>query len=347
MNVLADFHHGDLFYSLQLLFEKRLGWNLYRPIGMEWLNEGFWRYSLQTDTAKQFLGLDQAYRPGDGTPPLNQIAKHEDGIYYVNDTVHNAVQKAITLPKFKEMKFDIVLSSVSQHDITFAQLISDFMPDAKHISHIGNIFQQRAGNVKNLLISTKECHVPDGANAVFYHQEFDLNVYKYMFRDITKEVKSFQNCLPQMYPEDYQVYLRLKNLIPNWKFKSYGGSCDDGSLSTDRQIAHEMQGATFGFHCKKQGDGFGHVIHNWFAMGKPVITRGSDYAGKLAGDLLVDGVTCFDIEKHSIEEVSSILQNISNEDYKKLCENVYKKFQEVVNFEEEFKLIRTFLANLL
>ena len=39
MNVLVDFiGHIDLFTSMQLLFQKRLGWELYRPDG-----EGQWK----------------------------------------------------------------------------------------------------------------------------------------------------------------------------------------------------------------------------------------------------------------------------------------------------------------
>jgi hypothetical protein len=350
MNVLADFHHHDLFYSLQLLFEKRLGWNLYRPIGMEWLNEGYWRYSLQADTAQQFLGLDQAYKPSDGTPALNQIAETlEDGIYIIRDTVHNGFEKAVTLPKFKQMKFDIIISSVSQHDITFQQLINDCQANAKHISHIGNIFQQREGNVKNLLISTKEANVPEGVNAVFYHQEFDLNVYKFRFPSDNpkRTIKSFQNCLPNLFPEDYAIYKKLKELLPEFDFKSYGGSCDNGSLQTDRQIAYEMENTMFAFHCKKLGDGFGHVIHNWFAMGKSVITRGSDYKGKLAGDLLVDGVTCFDIEKNSLEDIAGYIKDMTAEEYQSMSLRTYDKFKEVVDFDKEFLKIQEFLSKLI
>lgn len=44
MRVLADYHHHDLFESLAILFEDRLGWELYRPIGMEWFDEGYWNF---------------------------------------------------------------------------------------------------------------------------------------------------------------------------------------------------------------------------------------------------------------------------------------------------------------
>ena len=51
-----------------------------------------------------------------------------DGIYQVWDPTHSCHQKAITLEKFKEMDIDIVISSIADHDISFAKLIADFKP---------------------------------------------------------------------------------------------------------------------------------------------------------------------------------------------------------------------------
>lgn len=350
MNVLADFHHHDLYYSLQLLFEKRLGWNLYRPIGVEWHDQGYWTYAHQADTVKQFLGLDQTFIPSDGTPALNQIDREENGIYYIRDTVHDSIEKAITLEKFSSMQFDIVIASVPDHFTAFDKLVKERNPNAKLICHFGNILWNIADYpYKNIMASIAPQPVPDNYNVVFYHQEFDLNVYSYQppkEGEKYKSVRSFVNCLPNIFTEDYKVYNQLKELLPDFEFKSYGGSCDNGSLGVDRQIAREMQTAGFGFHCKTNGDGYGHVIHNWFAVGKPVITRGSDYVGKLAGDLLEDGKTCFDIERHSLEEIADTIKNMSNYRYKQMCENVRTRFELMVDFDDEFEEIKEFLDKL-
>lgn len=348
MKVLADFHHHDLYYSLQLLFEKRLGWELYRPIGIEWEHEGYWNYSHAGDTVKQYLGLDQAFKPGDGTPPLNLIEEANDGIYLIKDSVHNGFERAITLDRFSREKFDIVISSVTQHDFSFQELIKDRMPNAKHISQIGNIFQQNDAKVRNLMISTSEVQVPDGFNYVFYHQEFDLNVFKYGEPTDKKRITSFVNCLPNQFPKDFELYNALKGFLPEYEFRSYGGSCPDGSLGVDRHIASEMQNSMFGFHCKTDGDGYGHIIHNWFASGRPVITKMEDYKGKLAERLLVDGETCIDIGSHTMSEVCSMIYQWSDPyEHKKHCEAVYNKFKEQVNFDAEFEKIKEFLDNLI
>ena len=66
-SILFDFHHADLWWSLQLLAD-RLGAKLFRPYSMEWYNEGY--YKLYGDLrrkdptrwiAKQYL-VDTIFR---------------------------------------------------------------------------------------------------------------------------------------------------------------------------------------------------------------------------------------------------------------------------------------------
>ena len=57
MKVLADYHHHDLWESLELLF-ARFGWTLYRPIGMEWFEQGYWNHERKWHgdaIARQYL----------------------------------------------------------------------------------------------------------------------------------------------------------------------------------------------------------------------------------------------------------------------------------------------------
>ncbi len=44
MNVLIDVHHSDLMESLHRLLEDRLGQTVYVPYGMEWQEQGYWRF---------------------------------------------------------------------------------------------------------------------------------------------------------------------------------------------------------------------------------------------------------------------------------------------------------------
>ena len=49
MRVFADYHHSALYESLRLLFEERLDWKLYKPIGTEWYANGYWKLHTHPD----------------------------------------------------------------------------------------------------------------------------------------------------------------------------------------------------------------------------------------------------------------------------------------------------------
>lgn len=339
MNVFVDQHHGDLFYSLQLLFEKRLGCNLYRPIGMDWFIEGFWKigdpYPDPSDTAKQYLNTTD--RTWDPYKNLNGNFTIQDGIYNVWDPVHRVHQKAITLEKFKEMEIDIVISSYQPHDTVYASLISQFKPKAKHIAQMGNIFQTT--EVTNVMCSTAPYEVPSGKNVVFYHQEFSLEAYKYLPPTGGKRICSFVNLLPKK--EMFELY---KISLPEFDWRAYGAGCPNGTISSDLEIGKLMSESMFGYHVKPGGDGFGHIIHNWFACGRPMIVSGNDYRDKLAGKLLIDGETCIDIDRHSFSDILALVRECSHE---RMSENAYRKFKEIVDYGEEERKIRNFLNYLI
>lgn len=342
MRVLADLHHGDLYYSLQLLFEKRLGWELYRPIGLDWFTSGVWKigdpYLDPLDTATQFLGTEN--KTWDQYKNLNGDFTVEDGIYNVYDPVHNVHQKAMTLEKFKETDIDIVISSYQPHDITFAKLIKDFKPKAKHIAQMGNIYQET--DIKNIMCSTMPYETTD-KNIVFYHQEFDLDVFKYEKPTSHTIISSLVNILPKR--DLFDLY---KSILSEFTLKSYGASCEDGTLSSNKEIAELMQISAFGYHVKPQGDGYGHIIHNWFASGRPVITDGRDYEDKLAGELLIDGRTCIDISKTTFNSSINRIRYFSLPDnHQEMCDNAYKRFKDIVDFDEEFEDIKKFLEKVI
>ncbi len=343
MKVFCDLHHEALFYSLHLLFEKRLGWELYYPIGEDWFTQGYWKiaepYGNHPDTIRQFLnpeaiGFDQ-YKS------INGDNYYKDGIYYCHDPINNYQRKAITLDKFKEMDIDIVISSYQPHDAPYADLIAKYKPKAKHIAQMGNSYQTT--EVKNVMCSCVPYPVPEGTNAVFYHQEFDLNIFKYFPMGSTNGITSFVNCLPK--PEQFELF---KVNLPGFDFKAYGASCPDGTITGQDKIAQLMSKSVFGYHVKPGGDGFGHVIHNWMAVGRPVIVSGNEYKDKLAGQLLVDGETCIDIDVHNFNESVNLIKEYSYpEKHLKMCKTTHNKFTELVNFNEEEQKIRKFLDYLI
>lgn len=340
--VFADLHHSDLYESFRLLFEKRMGWELYRPIGMSWFSQGYWKiaepYGNDMGTVKQFLGLDNG--PWDCYKNLNGDYKLDNGIYYVWDPVHEVHQKAITLEKFKEMPIDIVISSIPAHYVSFEKLIKDFKPGAKHIAQMGNNYWTT--DVKNVMCSTTT-FAPADKNAIFYHQEFDLDIFRYVPALNFRNVTSFVHLLPRR-----DLYEKYKSALPEFKFKACGISCPDGTVPGLKDVAQAMQNSTFGWHVKPGGDGFGHIWHNYYACGRPVITDFNDYNGKLGGLLFEDGVTGIDIGNCSVEVGAAKIRYFSmHGNFEKMSKSAYERFKQVVDYDKEFQGITGFLERLI
>lgn len=346
MNIFCDRHHGGLANSLVMLFHNRLKHEIYFPIGMEWAQMGYWKVYNHPDTQKQYL-MD-GYIPKDGTPPLNGISRIENGIHILKDEAHHSEQKAITFEQFKSMDIDIVIASIPQHIQPFKELISKYKPKAKFIFQMGNMFDQVINNlheIPNLLSSTIDIPVPSTCNAVFYHQEFDTSLLEPTGLRPNKQIVSFINLLPQTrWASDYYM---LKSELPEYEFKSHGILTDDGTISGVDKIANIMKHSAFGFHAKYMGDGYGHVLFSWFCAGKPVITRISDYRDKLGGELLSDGVTCFDLDSYSVQEVAKRIREITPTVYEYMCQQARNRFKEKVDFEAEAGEIKLFIDNLI
>jgi len=334
MNVFADLHHGDLYHSLRMLFEGRLGWNLYRPIGMDWWDKGFWKYSENLPTVHQYLDI-----PND--------VKHAPDHCLVSDPNHNGTYKCLTFEQFKKMDIDIVIASVRQHEEPYFCLMAEHKPKAKLIRQAGNIHDIIDPEIcRNIMAACNLQNVPENINLLVYHGEFDLNIFKYVPPTPVKKIKNFMNCVPDS--RDFYLWPRYKQDLSDYDWKMFGILGEDGIIGTVEEIAKEMQDSTFIWHVKHGGDGYGHVIHNAFAAGRPLITRASHYKGCLAEPLLEDGVTCIDLDKHSFEENIKMIREFSQVDkHKKMCENVHERFQKIVNFDKEFEYIKKFLDNLV
>jgi hypothetical protein len=347
MRVLADMHHGELYESLRILFEDRLGWELYRSIGIDWYTEGYWMVYDHPDTVTQYLGMhltendiSENHR-NQGATALNLgHTEYAPGIYEIKSPEYDCIYKAITLEAFKNMKFDIVLSSIPSHISRYNTLISNFQPSAKHIFQVGNNWKAPYPEVKNIL--TSSIHgINSEANCVFYHQEFNLNTFA---KTQPKNIESIFNMMHYM--QDKEFFYSMKSFLPAWSFKSYGAGNEDGPCSPHiTKVAEVFKNSGFVWHVKSQGDGYGYNIHHAFACGRPLVTRVSDFSGMTASSLLVDGETCIDIGNRTPEQVVHKLVEMLL-DYPRFSDNVYNKFKSVVNFDQEFKDIKVFMDNL-
>jgi hypothetical protein len=317
---------------------------------MSWFNEGFWAVYPSPATAAQFLSLDQEYKPIDGTPPLNQIIKQEEGIYLCNDIGSLEPNKAITLEKFKEMKFDILLCSIPQHIPLFKKLIELYQPQAKLIYQIGNTWEIPNNVVRNVMASAV-CAPPIQINYVQYHQEFDTSLYNYESHKGTKKIYSFINCLNviDLYKDDWKLFLELERLLPEFEFRSFGGQTRDGAIAPQSEVARLTKEADLIFHVKQSGDGFSYGMFTAAACGRPIITRLSDYKGKLAEPLIEDGISTINVDNRSPEQVAAIIKDALGRPSTTLdlmSKMMYANFKKNVDFDLEAEKIKLFLNNL-
>lgn len=328
-------HHAGLLNSLIMLFEGRLGGNVYRPIGLQWAREGYWNVFDHPATRLQYLTLKQGYKPTDGSKPLNNIKKFEKGIYYCQDIDSGYYNKAITLKQFKKMDIDYVIASLPQHIEPFQKLAT--IKGCPLIFQIGN---QWDGIYCDNIMASAKVNIPNDINHVIYHQEFDTAIFKpngYTPFTVTSLIN-----IPEQMP-DYELMLQIEKELPDWVFNVYGGG-RNGSMHGTDQVAQAIRQAQFVWHVKAGGDGYGHIIHNAFACGTPPIVKKSYYEGKLASELMIDGQTCIDIDGLGLHEIIEKIKFYSDaERYADMSKSAFNKFQECVNFEADADKVRAFL----
>jgi len=356
MNVLADLHHFDLFYSFYLLFEKRLGYKLYRPIGESWLDEGYWSISHVPMIQKGYLvgSIEKELRGFGSFEGYPEWARHaldllrvgntykiNDKKYKVFDKSKSQFQRAITLEGFKETKFDYIISSVPQHFDLFEKLRKAYQPSAKHIFQAGNVWPIPRG-CQNLMYSTLPNETRNDINKVRYHQEFNLEDFPYV-ENPDNNIYSYVH-----FPEGEKLWNSVSPFLSfPFCFKWIGktlGLVEDIIIKTS-DLGKHIGNSFFTWHIKPGGEGYGHILYNSFACGTPLVTSISDYKNMCGAELLVDGITCIDVDNKLPEQIASEMTEMIKDRNKrtKIRQNVYNKFRSCVNFNKEFESIRLFL----
>ncbi len=328
MKVLCDFHHGGLYHAMSLLFEKRLGWELYRPIGYDWLP--WWRVSDLAPTQAAYLN------------PAGEHTLGDDGYWRWTDHSAELEHKCMTLQQFKAEDVGLIVSTHPGHEESWHALWQEHKPSAKLLRVAGNTGETVNPKwTRNLLDSTAFFRGRVESYCAF-HQEFPLDVfldYPLPPQPIVSQYLNFYRNHP-MFP----FWDTYRPQFPDWEWKMYGHQGDDGFLHPFWKLAHSMIESSFIWHVKREG--YGHIIHNAFAAGRPVITKIGGYRGYTAGAMLEDGVTCIDLGAGVAENVAKIRHYAQRPELLKLCANVRERFKRVVDFDAEEQQIRAFLGGL-
>lgn len=376
-NVFTDFHHASLLQSLILLFEKRLGGKVYRPIGMEWANQGFWKVYDHPETQAQFLGIGAA--TPDNTPKLNEVdgmAWKKDEypgdpyVYFCRDIDSGNFNNAITFDGFMKTDIDIVIASIPQHVEPFRRLCELHPNKPKLIYQIGNDFGYiDTSLVKNIMLSAKindQMQIGADVNVISYHQEFDTGKFyphfphpeyvgsahcKCMFHEPGYKVSSYVNLfgIQEHLTADYAQFLEVEQQMRNgWMFRAYGGQCRDGAIGPSAELAESMRHSRFIWHTKQGGDGYGHVIHNIPAVARPMIVKKEYYKDKLAEPLLIDGETCICIDGLDSASIVNKIEYFNDPArYFTMCRAAYNNFTKIVDFDKEAVMLQEFFERLV
>ena len=314
---------------------------------MDWFNEGYWNHERAWHgdaIARQYL---QAW--GDDEPGLRF------------DLGHGRWQNIVTLEEARDLRPDIVISTLAHNHEGFARFASE----------VGATFGLQLGNVRFSPIDMAEDRwdlakfglvssilpAPVSKPHVVYHQEFSLTDFhpEPIVPHSPLRVASFVQCFAEN-ERTYALFTEAADLSPafDWRvFGAYGSKPLDrfaaGNIDHCTDIGPTMREQDIAWHGKQWSDGFGHVIHNWFSVGRPVIGYESYYRDQLAGPLWQEGVTSFDITDKTAHEVGNLLSELQREPERIVAmgEAAAARFREVVDYDAEEVAIRAMFAQVL
>jgi|YelNatPaOPRAMG01_1025707.scaffolds.fasta_scaffold05934_21 hypothetical protein len=350
MNVLADYHHGDLYYSLHLLFEERLGMKLYRPIGWDWFYKGFWKiaepYNNAPDTIEQFLGVPSPSKPSHE----HEVHRYgevtvEDGVYHIPCLLPDGyyIQKAITFDKFLKMDFKYIIATYHGHDEAYYMLCKKYKPEAVYIMQIGNIHVVPR-YAKNVMMAVDE-PMPPNVNYIKYFPEHH-RAYCYEPPKNHNVIKSFINCLEQGQIQR-TLWYRYERALPEFVFKMHGILGRDGVIGNN-MMPQAIKDSAFVWHVKETGCG-GFVPRQALSCGRPVIIKSSFIRqhNTLEGILYEDSVNCIDLDAGTMVENINKIKYFSDPDrHNEMCKRTAEKFRKDVDFDKEAEKIRGWLETL-
>lgn len=345
MRILVDRHHADLLYSIQRLFEDRLGIKVYVPIGHEWWDEGYWRFGEcfgDDRLAQQYLVVH------DG---IHALGYDEDSEFYgTYDTAHpDRLIRCVTREQFLALDdWAFVMPSVQENQAGYAKLAREV--GARYLYQIGNTGQQLDWSLNPLVINTSEHPIPEG-KGVTIHQEIDSGpggAFGFALPEFAERrtVRNFVNAFNRLPGYDNFIAAERELAPEGWKFTIHGHEGREGNINPVSAMGAAMADAGWGWHDKPVGDGFGHVIHSWAAVGRPLIGSARFYAGKLAEPFWRDGETCIDISGQSLDAVVSRLRAIAEDPqaYTEMARVIRATFDRLVNYESEADAVRSLLG---
>jgi hypothetical protein len=320
---------------------------------MEWFERGYY-YQVQPDVAKQFL-VDSMFTVKDvGKYPLAHIptAPCERGVMISMDAIsggkHYPLLRTLSLEEFADTQIDIIMPTLSNNQEPWVRLRKDLKPGARLVREEGNIngWASLHPEYQNVLTSDIATFQKSAAkNKLLYHQRFDTeNIFTYSEPTEFKRITCF---MPGFRGVPALVSFAESHDFGGMEFLDYGHHSKLGFLSPKERFSGEMRRASFVWHVKPGGDGFGHVIHNSLAMGRPVITVAADYQNSIVWPLLLDEKTCILIGDNPAENSRKIAALSNPDTIRAMSLAAANRFRNVVDYGWEEEMTKKFLERLV
>lgn len=327
--VLADWHHPALWESLAILFEDRLGFELYSMGGSDWTEHG---WTLSTGAPINWSAAD--YLSLDGAKPVGDHWQRTEREY------PNRPRKIVTPDQAIGRPWDFVLSSVAEHQRPFATLADKLGARALH--QVGNAKHRVDQGVGQIVLASANVRLRPRTPHVFYHQEFDRTVFA------PSPVTNPCTVTSLMLRLDWtSCDYRWLSDAPGISWSAAGGADPNAAdyLAPMTKVADRMRDSGWIWHDKRVGDGYGHVVFNAAAMGRPLIGHASHYKGLMAEPFWDDLKTCIDLDRHEPQEALRLIRAIgSDPDWMAdLSANMVATFDRLVDFDAEAARIRVLL----
>jgi hypothetical protein len=234
------------------------------------------------------------------------------------------------------MEWAYVIASAQDNQNGYAMFAREV--GAKYVVQVGNTGQEVDWGLEPIALVSSEAVIR--GKGIVYHQEMDP--IDFTPPTEIRTAASYVNCMNSMGDPCWSNILNARGM--GLQVDVYG--IDGQEVIKPFSKLVQMMGAVgWGWHDKRQGDGFGHVIHSWAAVGRPLIGHASHYRARMAEPLWIDGETCIDLDRHSVPEAVEMVATMAPERHRAMCEAIRAKFDELVDYEAEAEAIRALLAS--
>jgi hypothetical protein len=213
---------------------------------------------------------------------------------------------------------------------------------ATYLLQVGNTGQRVDWSLDPIALVSSE--VPILGRGVRVHQEMHP-AYGWREPHDSRSIKSFVNYATHN-RDCWPLAPALWRELPGFRWSLHGAGMPDGIVSPQTEVAGAMADAGWAYHDKPTGDGFGHVLWGWAAIGRPLIGHAGHYAGKLGEPLWRDGETCVDLDRHTVEEAADIIRDISGDRrrHTEMCRAIHEAYLEHHDPDRDAEGIRRLLG---